>query len=192
MKKDREKIKEKILQVAEEMFIKKGFFPTTVDEIAKQAKIAKGTIYLYFPTKESIYLTLFEEKLKIGIEILQKVKNMPIDPREKISLIFDDWFSKIKKAKGLANFLTLENINISPKIILLLRKKIHPKIRKIFLLVKEIFREGIEKKSFKNYDSKLLSVVFLHLLQTTLLFPSFNIKEDGKNLKEIFLKGVER
>lgn len=192
MKKDRKKIKEKILQVAEEMFIKKGFFPTTVDEIARQAKIAKGTVYLYFPTKENIYLALFENKLKMGIEILEKVKNMPINTKEKISLIFDEWFSKIKEAKGLGNFLTLENINISPKIILLLRKKIYPKIRKIFLLLKELFQEGIKEKSFKNYDSKLLSVIFLHLLQTALLFPSFNIKEDGKNLKEIFFKGVER
>ncbi len=192
MKKDKEKVKEKILAVAEEMFLKKGFFPTTVDEIAKQAKIAKGTVYLYFPTKESLYLALFENKLKMGIEILEKVKDMPISAKEKISLIFDEWFSKIKKAKGFSSFLTLENINISPKIILLLRKKIHPKIRKIFLLVKEIFQEGIKKREFKNYDSKLLSVIFLHLLQTTLLFPSFNIKEEGKNLKEIFLKGVEQ
>jgi len=191
MKKDKKKIKEKILTIAEEMFLKKGFFPTTVDEIAKQAKIAKGTVYLYFPTKESIYLALFENKLKMGIEILERVKDMPISAKEKISLIFDEWFSKIKKAKGFSSFLTLENINISPKIILL-RKKIHPKIRKIFLLVKEIFQEGIKKREFKNYDSKLLSVIFLHLLQTTLLFPSFNIKEEGKNLKEIFLKGVEK
>jgi len=60
-------IKEKILQTAEAMFVKKGFFPTTVEEIAKQAKIAKGTVYLYFPTKESIYLTIFENKF-IGNE----------------------------------------------------------------------------------------------------------------------------
>lgn len=192
MKRDKKKIKEKILAVAEEMFLKKGFFPTTVDEIAQQARIAKGTVYLYFPTKESIYLTLFESKLKMGIEILERVKDMRISAKEKISLILDEWFSKIKEAKGLPSFLTLENINISPKIILLLRKKIHPKIRKIFLLVKEIFQEGIEREEFKNYDSRLLSVIFLHLLQTSLLFSSFNIKEDGKNLKEIFLKGVER
>ncbi|MEO0091008.1 MAG: TetR/AcrR family transcriptional regulator, partial [candidate division WOR-3 bacterium] len=106
MKKDKEKVKEKILTIAEEMFLKKGFFPTTVDEIAKQAKIAKGTVYLYFPTKESIYLALFENKLKMGIEILERVKDMPISAKEKISLIFDEWFSKIKKAKGFSSFLT--------------------------------------------------------------------------------------
>lgn len=192
MKVNKEKVKAKILAVAEEMFLKKGFFPTTVDEIAQKAKVAKGTVYLYFPTKESIYLALFEDKLKIGIEILEKVKNMEISAKEKISLIFDEWFSKIQKAKGLSSFLALENINISPKIILLLRKKIHPKVRKIFLIINEIFQEGIKNKEFKKYDSRLLSIIFLHILQTSLLFFSFNIKEDGRNLKEIFLKGVER
>jgi len=185
-------IKEKILQTAEAMFVKKGFFPTTVEEIAKQAKIAKGTVYLYFPTKESIYLTIFENKLKLGIEIIEKVRRMSLSEKEKLSLIFDDWYNKIAQAKGLTSFLTLENINLSPKIVLLLRKRIRPKIKKIFHLIKTIFEEGIRKKEFKEYDSKLLSMLFLHLIQSTLLLPFFGIKGNGQKIKEIFLKGVER
>jgi AcrR family transcriptional regulator len=185
-------VKEKILQTAEAMFVKKGFFPTTVEEIAKQAKIAKGTVYLYFPTKESIYLTIFENKLQLGIEIIEKVKKMSLSEREKLSLIFDDWYNKIVHAKGLSSFLTLENINLSPKIVCQLRKRIKPKIKKIFQLIKTIFEEGIRKKEFKEYDSKLLSMLFLHLIQGTLLLPFFGIKSDGKKIKEIFLKGVER
>uniref|UniRef100_A0A7V3ZU71 TetR/AcrR family transcriptional regulator n=1 Tax=candidate division WOR-3 bacterium TaxID=2052148 RepID=A0A7V3ZU71_UNCW3 len=185
-------VKEKILQTAEAMFVKKGFFPTTVEEIAKQAKIAKGTVYLYFPTKESIYLTIFENKLKLGIEIIEKVRKMSLSEKEKLSLIFDDWYNKIAQAKGLASFLTLENINLSPKIVLLLRKRIRPKIKKIFHLVKAIFEEGIRKKEFKEYDCKLLSILFLHLIQSALLLPFFGIKKDGQKIKEIFLKGVER
>jgi AcrR family transcriptional regulator len=45
-----------ILQAARRVFARRGFRPATVDEIAVEAGIAKGTLYLYFESKEAIYL----------------------------------------------------------------------------------------------------------------------------------------
>jgi len=45
-----------ILQAARAVFARQGYASTGVDDIAGQAGIAKGTIYLYFPSKEAIYL----------------------------------------------------------------------------------------------------------------------------------------
>ena len=49
--------KQKIIQIALELFARKGFHTTTVEEIARKANIAKGSIYNYFHSKEQI---LFE------------------------------------------------------------------------------------------------------------------------------------
>src|SRR3990172_3799221 len=49
-----------ILDAALDLFTKKGFNETTVDDIASGAGVAKGTIYLYFPSKEHILLGLKE------------------------------------------------------------------------------------------------------------------------------------
>src|SRR5436190_14570990 len=46
-----------ILQAARKVFARRGYRATTVDDIAAEAKIAKGTLYLYFKSKEAIYLT---------------------------------------------------------------------------------------------------------------------------------------
>lgn len=51
-----------ILEAAQICFAEKGFYCTSVDEIVKQANISKGAIYNYFPSKESIFITLMERK----------------------------------------------------------------------------------------------------------------------------------
>jgi AcrR family transcriptional regulator len=64
---DKEKMKNDILQATLAAFLKYGFHNTTMTIIAKQAKIAKGTLYLYFDSKESLTQTIAErhfEKLK--------------------------------------------------------------------------------------------------------------------------------
>lgn len=55
-----------ILEAARKTFASKGFTDTTLDEIAAEAGVAKGTIYLYFPSKRDIYMAA----LKNGIEEL--------------------------------------------------------------------------------------------------------------------------
>jgi len=55
-----------ILAAARKVFADKGFSAATVDEIADAAGLAKGTLYLYFPSKRDIYLAAFRE----GVEEL--------------------------------------------------------------------------------------------------------------------------
>src|ERR1043165_4940374 len=45
-----------LLHAARVVFSKRGFHDATIDEIARQAGVAKGTVYLYFKSKEAIYL----------------------------------------------------------------------------------------------------------------------------------------
>jgi AcrR family transcriptional regulator len=52
-----------ILESARKVFARKGFADATVDEIAEGAGVAKGTVYLYFPSKRDIYI----EALKKGV-----------------------------------------------------------------------------------------------------------------------------
>jgi AcrR family transcriptional regulator len=64
-----------ILGAARKVFALKGFSDATMDEIAAAAGIAKGTIYLYFPTKRDIYLAA----LKQGLTELRERTNRNMD-----------------------------------------------------------------------------------------------------------------
>lgn len=61
--KEKEDRKEQILAAAREVFFEIGIRHATVDAIANRAEVAKGTVYLYFPTKETILAHLLLEGL---------------------------------------------------------------------------------------------------------------------------------
>jgi AcrR family transcriptional regulator len=61
--KEKEDRKEAILAAAREVFFEEGIRRATVDQIAARAEVAKGTVYLYFETKETILAHLLLEGL---------------------------------------------------------------------------------------------------------------------------------
>lgn len=63
---NKEKTRKAILKAASELFAKKGFFQTTTEEISSKAKIAEGTLFNYFPTKEDLALS-FLDALLVGL-----------------------------------------------------------------------------------------------------------------------------
>ncbi len=62
-----------ILQAAEEVLAEKGYHETSMDEIAARVGIAKGTVYLHFPSKEDLVVALFEgniQKMAQEVEVI--------------------------------------------------------------------------------------------------------------------------
>jgi len=60
--------KNELLSAARTIFAKRGFHDATIEEIADAAKVAKGTVYLYYKSKKELYL----EALRFGIELLNQ------------------------------------------------------------------------------------------------------------------------
>jgi len=56
--------REQILKAAVTVFSSRGYRETLVDEIAQEAGVAKGTLYLYFKSKEEMYLEAFRENVE--------------------------------------------------------------------------------------------------------------------------------
>ncbi len=72
-------VRQKILDAAEQRLWHYGFKKTTIDEIASDAGVGKGTVYLYFEGKEEIGLAIISEYKKRG---LQKVEAIARDPQK--------------------------------------------------------------------------------------------------------------
>jgi len=64
--------KSDILRAAEHVFALKGYYEATMQDIAKEAQYATGTVYLYFKDKEALYLSLVEQKYKDLLSILKE------------------------------------------------------------------------------------------------------------------------
>jgi AcrR family transcriptional regulator len=81
------KTKSNILLAAIEVVSKKGYHPATMDEIAKEANVAKGTLYYYFDSKEAIFNDMIDSGLSmIKDEILEKIKETN-DSLQQLSIV---------------------------------------------------------------------------------------------------------
>ena len=86
----KEETKNRIIRVAMALFKKQGVVETTMEQIAKEVDIAKGTLYSYFPVKEAIisdYMKqAFKEKNKDRILQFRKLK----DTRTRLLVLFTE------------------------------------------------------------------------------------------------------
>jgi AcrR family transcriptional regulator len=76
-----------ILDAAERIFFGKGYSAATMDDIAAAAELSKGTIYLYFKTKEEVYFAITLRGLKILTELSLKASAQGRNGLEKVFLI---------------------------------------------------------------------------------------------------------
>jgi TetR/AcrR family transcriptional regulator, fatty acid metabolism regulator protein len=76
-----------ILQVAEEVLMEKGYYETSIDEIAARVGIAKGTVYLHFPSKEDLVVAIFERDIQNITEHVEATISSDRTPRQKMESI---------------------------------------------------------------------------------------------------------
>ncbi|HON39743.1 MAG: TetR/AcrR family transcriptional regulator [Desulfomonilia bacterium] len=97
-----------ILNAAKHVFAMEGFYNSKVSEIAREAHVADGTIYLYFKNKDDILISLFEEELnRIMINVKSKIEHIE-DPREKIIVFCDNHLNMVESDRALAEVIQVE------------------------------------------------------------------------------------
>ncbi|MBN1317362.1 MAG: TetR/AcrR family transcriptional regulator [Anaerolineales bacterium] len=82
---ERQERRAAILDAARQVFFTQGIYQTTMDDVATAAEVSKGTVYLYFETKETILALLLQEGLALLIQQLDIAynaeKNLPAPTR---------------------------------------------------------------------------------------------------------------
>lgn len=76
-----------IVAAAKQVIAAKGFAATTMDEIAEAARIAKGTIYLYFKSKDELFQAVISSILERLVTQVEEIKRSIRSPREKVAQI---------------------------------------------------------------------------------------------------------
>ena len=82
--------RKQILEIAEKLFNRFGIRRTGVDEIARLANVAKGTIYNYFGDKDGLFRELVRTKIQLFEEVLGKTLLNIKDPIEKVRVTFTE------------------------------------------------------------------------------------------------------
>jgi TetR/AcrR family transcriptional regulator len=88
-RREREKLQRRntILEAARHLFFEKGY-RTTMDEIAERAELSKGTLYIYFKSKDELYVSIIIEGFRVLEKRMQSGLVGAEGPEEKVKAIF--------------------------------------------------------------------------------------------------------
>jgi TetR/AcrR family fatty acid metabolism transcriptional regulator len=137
---------QRIIAAATKVFARKGFYQSKISEIAKEAQIADGTIYIYFDNKDDILISLFEEQMQAVLDNMTARIIGLTDPADKLEQFAWTHLSLIQKNKDMAEIIQVE-LRQSGKF---MKEYKNEKFSQYLNIIEDIIIEGQKKGSFKK------------------------------------------
>ena len=183
----------KIIHAATKVFAKKGFFNARISDIAKEAKVADGTIYLYFNNKFDILISVFEEEIGNLIDQVQKLLSSEDDPRKMLEIFVTKHLTVMKKNKNLAEVIQIE-LRQSAKLIKDYRNN---KFSEYVNIISSIIKLGQEQNIYRaSIRPGIAKRAFFGALDeisriwTVGVATEYTVEETVQQVLEIFLCGI--
>jgi len=187
--------KDKILRAGERIFARKGFHLTTLEEIARGANLAKGTIYLHFLNKRDLFISIIEKKLDILLRKIKEEVKEEGSPVEKIKKITRVHLGFLEQNKNFFKILQSLSGEYKREMEKELTERVIKKNANYLELVQHLIEEAIKKKQIKPLDARKLAVILVGIVHSLTInwisqgekYPLF---EDHSLAWEIFWNGA--
>ena len=137
-----------LLEAALDLFVEKGFAATRVDEVAARAGVSKGTLFLYFPSKEELFKAVVRQNIAGRFEEwTQELETFEGSTTELLRYCYQVWWERIgsTKASGITKLMFSEAQNF-PEIMQFYRQEV---ILPGQGLVRRIIERGIARGEFR-------------------------------------------
>jgi len=184
--------REAILRAATRVFAENGYFNSKVADVARQAGVADGTVYLYFKSKEEILRSIFDrnttEAINEGREELAKIG----DPREKLRRIARHHLERLGADRDLAVVFQVELRGTTK----FMQEFSAAGLAEYLGLIREVFEEGQAAGVFrKELKAKLVAKVLFGALDEMatnwiLSRRRYKLAPMADEVLDIFINGV--
>jgi len=186
----------KILEAAESIFAEKGFYLTTVEEIAQKADLGKGTIYLHFENKRGLFLSVIERKLDILLKKIERGIKKGKSPAEKIRLATEIHLKFLEKNRNFFKIIHIFSNQFKKGMGEELFKKVAAKNSRYLEILQDLIEQAIKGGEIKPLNSKKLAVILVGIVHSlTVYWISQNEKgslfKDHLLAWEIFWEGAK-
>jgi TetR/AcrR family fatty acid metabolism transcriptional regulator len=98
----------RILDAAVSVFAQHGFYNAKVSQIAKEAGVADGTIYLYFKNKEDILIQVFIDAMDEILRRQEEALTSLLDPAQRLRTFIRVHFASVAESRAMAEVITVE------------------------------------------------------------------------------------
>jgi TetR/AcrR family transcriptional regulator len=139
---------QELLDAALELFVEKGFAATRSEEVAALAGVSKGTLYLYYPSKEELLKAVIRRTISAEIaEGVDIVRNHEGPTAELLTYLIHEWWRRIgqTKASGICKLVMAEVRNFPEIAQFYLEEVIEPAER----MIASVIERGIARGEFR-------------------------------------------
>ena len=185
---------QQIIEAAIRVFARSGYYNSRVSDIAREAGIASGTIYLYFKTKDEILVTLFREKMAAFVGQLRAAIAREPDAVAKIRRLVALHFEVLERNPALAEVVQVE-LRQGHKFF---RGASAHEVSQYFALIGAVLQEGIAAGRFRSdlpvkVATKVLFGAMDQVATSWVLGKrAYRLGDTAEAVATIFLKGVTR
>jgi TetR/AcrR family transcriptional regulator len=154
-----------LLEAALDLFVEKGFAATRVEEVAARAGVSKGTLFLYFPSKEDLFKAVVRENVVTAVaQGAAEVAQFQGTSGELLEWMMLQWWRRYgaTKASGISKLVMSEASNF-PDLADFFRTEV---ITPAHALVRSALQRGKDRGEFRDVDTELA----LHSVMAPLLF----------------------
>ncbi len=198
---EKERRRQQIIVAAKRVFSEKGFNKATMEDIAKEAELSPGTLYLYFKNKEELYASLSLRILQfLHIRVSHVNKESSLGPLQKVEALMEAMYDVydfdpliIINMFHLQSSETLKNLSEDLLI------EIKDLSRRSIGAIATIFKEGIDQGVFVDRHPTALADIFWSLFSGVVLWEASKkiidekkdyLKETLKTAFDIFKGGL--
>jgi len=178
--------REKIIGAAKQIFIEKGIINTATSQIAEAAGIAHGTLFLHFPSKDSLVIELLDVELA---KFSDNIKQLIIETTD-IETILEQYLNLIQSEEGFFSSLARELPNYKDE----LRRKILFRESLIREHFHQVIENGIKENIYAKVDipstlTFLFGTINYYLsLKTSFVQEESVISKFHKQIIDVFMK----
>jgi AcrR family transcriptional regulator len=149
--------KERILQVALDLFARSGYEHTGLTQIAKQVGITKPALYYYFHSKEELYAELLDRFI---VDVRAKFVSIPAggSPEEQLRALLTNYVEMMHERYDLLQVVSRDFFGEGTAVLGLLATRVQEQVLEP---VQSVLRSGIELKAFRRVDPGLTSLSIL-------------------------------
>ena len=142
---------QELLDAALDLFVEKGFSATRSEEVAQRAGVSKGTLYLYYPSKEELLKEVIRHNMVTEIaEGLEIVRNFTGPSAELLAMVYTLWWERIgeTRASGIMKLMMSEVRNFPEIAQFYVEEVIQPSEQ----LLSMMLQRGIDSGEFRAID----------------------------------------
>lgn len=173
-----EKRKNEILREAINLLAEKGYERTTMEDVAYQLLMTKGSIYYYFENKEAMYFECNMMIIEQSIDIVQSIYEADMSSEEKIHrLIYEYILYQIEEKPVFSLANNLQHIFSEENFAEIVKKR-----DEFNSIVDKILMQGVENNEFKILDIKMSRFIIMGALNS---IQSWYKPEGSKSVHEI-------